>query len=225
MAFHRHQSSSTKRNSFMVIHKKLGKIYIKFSHKVICGAVGKLTWLNIRFVFTNSAVLQNQMKITLVWIFNFILRPKKLLPEKRWIFHKMVMVLWEEKHLLSNCLEVDDNDSAFSIQAILHSWAGLVIVVDLRRRNVTWLIVPPMTWFATPAFPLRDLFHVRRRPTSAPSAEFDLFGGSSASFNTLATSLSIVTGTAVFPWRRNLGMRVQAGFLAGMMIMSVGWAR
>ena len=77
-------------------------------------------------------------------------------------------------------------------------------------------------WFATPAFPLRDLFHVRRHPTSAPSAEFDLFGGSSASFNTLATSLSIVTGTAVFPWRRNLGMRVQAGFLAGMMIMSVG---
>ena len=87
---------------------------------------------------------------------------------------------------------------------------------------MTWLIVPTMTWFATPAFPLRDLFHVRRRLTSAPSAEFDLFGGSSASFNTLATSLSIVTGTAVFPWRRNLGMRVQAGFLAGMMIMSVG---
>ena len=98
---------------------------------------------------------------------------------------------------------------------------GHRIVVDLNRRNVTWLIVPTMTWFATPAFPLRDLFHVRRPPTSAPSAEFDLFGGSSASFNTLATSLSIVTGTAVFPWRRNLGMPVQAGFLAGM-IMSVG---
>ena len=89
-----------------------------------------------------------------------------------------------------------------------------------EKCDLSW--IETVTWFATPAFPLRDLFHVRRHPTSAPSAEFDLFGGSSASFNTLATSLSIVTGTAVFPWRRNLGMRVQAGFLAGMMIMSVG---
>ena len=41
--------------------------------------------------------------------------------KERWIIHKMVMVFWDEKQFLSNYLEVDDNDSAFSIQAILHS--------------------------------------------------------------------------------------------------------
>lgn len=41
--------------------------------------------------------------------------------KERWIIQKMVKVFWEKKYFLSICLEVDDNDSAFSIQAILHS--------------------------------------------------------------------------------------------------------
>ena len=41
--------------------------------------------------------------------------------KERWIIHKMVMVFWEKRHFFSNGFEVDDNDSAFFIQAILHS--------------------------------------------------------------------------------------------------------
>ena len=143
--------------------------------------------------------------------------------KERWIIHKMVMVFWEKKDFCQT------------------AW---------RSTTMTLLLV-----FRLFCFPELDWTHNSGRSQEekcdlVDSSNYDLVRNSCFSsprpfprppspdkrsirrvwpfrrqLGQFQYSLSIVTGTAVFPWRRNLGMRVQAGFLAGMMIMSVGWAR